>query len=90
VHCDEGLEKAKEAEKDLYSVVEQINSFLDQAKIKTGVETSDFFPVYGKVYCFSNEVSSSEELTLQKRYRLKKHVTNLGKKLGENLDNHYG
>lgn len=82
---DEWPEMTKEAEKDLYSV-EQINSFLDQTKGKSGVEISDYFPDTEKFIVSAmraRKVSSYEELTQQKRYRLKKHVTNLGKKLGK-------
>lgn len=82
---DEWLEMTKEAEKDLYSV-EQINSFLDQTKGKTGVEISDYFPDTEKFIVSvmrAKKISSYDELTQQKRYRLKKHVTNLGKKLGK-------
>lgn len=89
---DDGMRDSEEwldkmDEKDLYTV-EQINSFLDATKGKSGVEISDFFPDIDKFVVSvmkARKVSSYEELSQQKRFRLKKHITSVrqGKKKGK-------
>lgn len=68
---------SKEVVKDLYPL-EQINSFLDKTKGKAGVEIRDYFPDAEKfiasVMWFRKE-SSYDELSQQKRFRLKKYLT---------------
>lgn len=77
----------KRAENDLYSL-EQINAFLDQTKGKAGVEISDYFPDVEKFIASvvrARKASSYDELTQQKRFRLKKHLTAVrsGRKSGK-------
>lgn len=73
--------------KDLYPL-EQINSFLDKTKGKSGVEIRDYFPDVEKfiasVMWFRKE-SSYDELSQQKRFRLKKYLTVVrsGKRMGK-------
>ncbi len=73
--------------KDLYPL-EQINSFLDKTKGKAGVEIRDYFPDAEKfiasVMWFRKE-SSYDELSQQKRFRLKKYLTVVrsGKRMGK-------
>lgn len=70
------MEMEGEQEKDLYSV-EEINSFLDKAKGKAGVEVHKFFPDLDKFVSsvmWARKVSSYKELSQQKRFRLKKHI----------------
>lgn len=78
---------ANVAEKDMYTL-EQINSFLDETKGKTGVEVSDFFPDLEKFIAsvvWARKTYSVEELSQQKRFRLKKHITVIrqGKQTGK-------
>lgn len=68
-------------ERNLYTV-EQINSFLDETKGKSGVEISDFFPDIDKFVASvmrARKVSSYEEFSQQK------HITSVrqGKKKGK-------
>lgn len=69
-------EEFKEVVKDLFPL-EQINSFLDKTKGKAGVEIRDYFPDVEKfiasVMWFRKE-SSYDELSQQKRFRLKKYL----------------
>ncbi len=73
--------------KDLYPL-EQINSFLDKTKGKSGVEIRDYFPDVEKfiasVMWFRKE-SSYDELSQQKRFRLKSYLTVVrsGKRMGK-------
>lgn len=78
---------AREVEKDMYTL-EQINSFLDETKGKAGVEVGDFFPDLEKFVAsvvWARKTSSFEELSQQKRFRLKKHMTVIrqGKQAGK-------
>ncbi len=78
---------AREVEKDMYTL-EQINSFLDETKGKAGVEVGDFFPDLEKFVAsvvWARKTSSFEELSQQKRFRLKKHMTIIrqGKQAGK-------
>lgn len=78
---------AAENDNGLYTV-EQINSFLDKTKGKVGVEVSDYFPDTEKFISSvmrARKVSSLEVLSQQKRFRLRKHITNIrsGKKPGK-------
>lgn len=62
------------AEKDMYTL-EEINSFLDETKGKAGVEVSDFFPDLEKFVAsvvWARKTSTFDELSQQKRFRLKK------------------
>lgn len=68
---------AGEYEKDLYSV-EEINSFLDKTKGKAGVEVHNIFLDLDKFVSsvmWARKVSSYKEISQQKRFRLKKHIT---------------
>lgn len=72
---------------DMYTV-DQINAFLDKTKGKVGVEVSNYFPDIEKFIAsviWARKVASNEELSQQKRFRLKKHMTVLkqGKKAGK-------
>ncbi|KAI2647814.1 Transposon TX1 uncharacterized 82 kDa protein [Labeo rohita] len=66
---------------DLYTV-DEINAFLDETKGKSGVEIKDYFPDVEKFILSVTHIrkKSNEELTQQKRFRLKKHLTNIRKK----------
>ncbi|KAI2668920.1 Anthocyanidin 3-O-glucoside 5-O-glucosyltransferase [Labeo rohita] len=66
---------------DLYTV-DEINAFLDETKGKFGVEIKDYFPDVEKFILSVTHIrkKSNEELTQQKRFRLKKHLTNIRKK----------
>ncbi len=84
---DQWADFARGTEKDMYTV-EQINSFLDETKGKAGVGVGDFFPDIDKFISsvmWARKVSSLEELSQQKRFRLKKYITVLrqGKKTGK-------
>lgn len=84
---DQWSDFSRGTDKDMYTV-EQINSFLDESKGKAGVEVGDFFPDIDKFISsvmWARKVSSLEELSQQKRFRLKKHITVLrqGKKTGK-------
>lgn len=62
---------------DLYTL-EQINSFLDKTKGRAGVEVCDYFPDVEKFVSsvmMARRMSSYDELSQQKRFRLKKHLT---------------
>lgn len=62
---------------DLYTL-EQINSFLDKTKGRAGVEVCDYFPDVEKFVSsvmMVRRMSSYNELSQQKRFRLKKHLT---------------
>lgn len=84
---DEQWSEMSEMAKDLYPL-EQINSFLDKTKGKAGVEIKDYFPDIEKfiasVMWFRKE-SSYDELSQQKRFRLKKYLTVVrsGKRTGK-------
>lgn len=68
---------SKEVGKDLYPL-EQINSFLDKTKGKAGVEIRDYFPDAEKFIAsvmWLRKESSYDELSQQKRFRLKKFLT---------------
>ncbi len=71
--------------KDLYPL-EQINSFLDKTKGKSGVEIRDYFPDVEKfiasVMWFRKE-SSYDELSQQKIFRLKSYCCKIRKKNGK-------
>ncbi len=78
---------AKMVDNDLYTL-DQIHSFLDETKGKTGVEISDFFPDIEKFVSsvmVVRRTSNYDELSQQKRFRLKKHLTAIrsGKKSGK-------
>jgi len=80
-------EQWSEDVKDMYTV-EQINSFLDETKGKSGVEIEDYFPDIKKFISsvmWARKMSNYDELSQQKRFRLKKHLTTLrvGKKPGK-------
>jgi len=80
---EEWLDKIDE--RDLYTV-EQINSFLDVTKGKSGVEIEDFFPDTEKFVVSvmkARKVCSYEELSQQKRFRLKKLITLIRKEKGK-------
>ncbi len=84
---DQWSDFARGTEKDMYTV-EQINSFLDETKGKAGVGVGDFFPDIDKFISsvmWARKVSSLEELSQQKRFRLNKYITVLrqGKKTGK-------
>lgn len=62
---------------DLYTL-EQINSFLDKTKGRAGVEVCDYFPDVEKFVSsvmMARRLSTYDELSQQKRFRLKKHLT---------------
>ncbi len=93
--CTDGLrdddeqwsDAAKMSDNDLYTL-DQINYFLDETKGKTGVEISYFFPDIEKFVSsvmVVRRTSNYDELSQQKRLRLKKHltVTRSSKKLGK-------
>jgi len=64
-------EQWSEAVKDMYTP-EQINSFLDKTKGKSGVEIGDYFPDGEKFICsviWARKMSSYDELSQQKRFR---------------------
>lgn len=82
-----------------FYTVDQINNFLDNTKGKS-VEVSEFFSDPDKFVASviqARNNSSLHELSQQKRYRLKKHVTTIrkrkrldrGKNRGENLTEHH-
>lgn len=78
---------SKGVETDLYTI-EQISSFLDKTKGKSGVEVSDYFPDVEKFIAsviWARKVSSYDELSQQKRFCLKKHLTVLrsGRRIGK-------
>lgn len=69
---------------DLYTI-DQINAFLDETKGKS-VKVGDFFPDLDKFVAsvmWARKVSSDAELSQQKRYRLKKHITAVRKGKGK-------
>ncbi len=74
---DQWSDFARGTKKDMYTV-EQINSFLDETKGKAGVGVGDFFPDIDKFISsvmWARKVSSLEELSQQKQFRLKKCIT---------------
>lgn len=91
----EGAEMPKVMKEDLYTVA-QISEFLDETKGRK-VEVSDFFPDLDKFIAsvmWARRHSSHEELSQQKRFRLKKHITairqeKLGQRGGKNPTNQY-
>ncbi len=63
--------------KDLYTV-DEINRFLDETKGKVRVEVGTFFPDLEKFVAsvaWIRKNSSYKEVSQQKRFRLKKHIT---------------
>lgn len=77
----EGEEMSKVMKEDLYTVA-QISGFLDETKGKK-VEVSDFFPDLDKFIAsvmWARRHSSYEELSQQKHFRLKKHITAIRQK----------
>ncbi len=77
----EGAEFSNVMKEDLYSVA-QINVFLDETKGKK-VDVSDFFPDLDKFIAsvmWARRHSNHEELSQQKRFRLKKHITSIRQK----------
>ncbi len=77
----DGLDVAK----DLYTV-DEINRFLDETKGKVRVEVGTFFPdleksVASVVWIKKN--SSYKEVSQQKRFRLKKHITVVKQKVSK-------
>ncbi|XP_026109591.1 zinc finger CCHC-type and RNA-binding motif-containing protein 1-like [Carassius auratus] len=84
---EQWTEGSRGTDQDLYTV-EEINAFLDKTKGKAGVEVSHYFPDIEKFTAsvmWARKVNSIDELSQQKRYRLKKHLTGLrqGKKTGK-------
>ncbi|KAI7811476.1 hypothetical protein IRJ41_016490 [Triplophysa rosa] len=74
-------------ETDLYTI-DQINTFLDKTKGKTGVDVSEHFPDVEKFISSvirAKKLSSNDELSQQKRFRLNKHLTVLrtGRKISK-------
>ncbi|KAI7795316.1 hypothetical protein IRJ41_014493 [Triplophysa rosa] len=74
-------------ETDLYTI-DQINTILDKTKGKTGVEVSEHFPDVEKFISSvirAKKLSSNDELSQQKRFRLNKHLTVLrtGRKISK-------
>ncbi|KAI7804072.1 hypothetical protein IRJ41_023705 [Triplophysa rosa] len=64
-------------ETDMYTI-DQINTFLDKTKGKTGVDVSEHFPDVEKFISSvirAKKLSSNDELSQQKRFRLNKHLT---------------
>jgi len=82
-------EQWSEAVKDMYTA-EQINSFLDKTKGKSGVEIGDYFPDGEKFISsviWAKKMSSYDELSQQKRFRF-----NYFKKPGDargKINNHH-
>lgn len=77
----EGAEMSKVLKEDLYTVA-QISDFLDETKGRK-VEVSDFFPDLEKFITsvmWARRHSNHEELSQQKRFRLKKHITAIRQK----------
>lgn len=85
---DEQWSEALEGtDQDLYTV-EQMNAFLDKTKGKAGVDVTNFFPDIDKFIAsvlWARKASNYDDLSQQKRFRLKKHITALrrGKKTGK-------
>lgn len=80
-HWSEGSEMSKVDTEDLYTVG-QINAFLDETKGKS-IEVSEFFPDLEKFISsvmWARKHCSNDELSEQKRFRLKKHLTEIRKK----------
>lgn len=80
-HWSEGSEMSKVETEDLYTV-EQINAFLDETKGRS-TEVSEFFPDLDKFISsvmWARKSCSNDELSQQKRFRLKKHITDIRKK----------
>lgn len=82
---DDGMREGEqwlggEADSDLYTV-EEINAFLDETKGKSGVEVDDYFPDVEKLSSVMKvrKTSSYQEISQQKRFRLKKHLTTIRK-----------
>lgn len=72
----EGVDMPTVAKEDLYTVAE-ISEFLDETKGRK-VEVSDFFPDLEKFITsvmWARRHSNHEELSQQKRFRLRKHIT---------------
>ncbi len=86
---DQWSDFSRGTDKDMYSV-EQINYLLDETKGKAGVEVGDFFfpdiDWFISSVTWARKVSSLEELSQQKRFRLKKYITVLRRE----LNNHDG
>ncbi len=83
VRDEQWSEMERVRESDLYTV-EQINCFLDETKGKAGVEIGDFFPDLEKFVssvAWARKMSNCTELSQQKRFRLKKHITSARQKL---------
>lgn len=77
----DGLDVAK----DLYTV-DEINRFLDETKGKVRVEVGTFFPDLEKFVAsvaWIKKNSSYKEVSQQKRFRLKKHITVVKQKVSK-------
>lgn len=84
-YTDDGMRD--DVVEDLYPL-QQINSFLDKTKGKAGVEIRDYFPDADKFIAsvmWASKKSSYDELSQQKRFRLKKYLTVVrsGKRMGK-------
>lgn len=80
-HWSEGSEMSKVDTEDLYTVA-QINAFLDETKGRS-IEVSEFFPDLDKFISsvmWARKSCNNDELSKQKRFRLKKHITEIRKK----------
>lgn len=80
-HWSEGSEMSKLETEGLYTVA-QINTFLDETKGRS-MEVSEFFPDLDKFISsvmWARKSCSNDELSQQKRFRLKKHITDIRKK----------
>lgn len=74
---EQDSDRLEETGEDLYTV-EEINAFLDKTKGKAGVDVGNYFPdieKFVKSVMKARKVSSYEELSQQKRFRLKKQIT---------------